>query len=471
VRPIEVVQLFAGIRPARQGGGYAPHKPLVLLLLFEAIINGHENRFLYDELDHQLRVLLEKYGSPSASTARNEPFWRLQNDGVLHLTAPISLLQLASTPTTTQLIEGHAFASFDPDVYAALRGSRDLVRETAERIAELYLDPTQSRAIIADAAPSIARLRRRFWWVSQNKTYREEIDGNFMWSPRTSADGNRNPNYDFMREMTAGDVVFSYSGTMIRAIGVVISQAEPCPKPADFGGRGISWLDDGWLVGVAFRELGPAAVRPSEHMDLLRNTLPARYAPIRPNGHGNQIYLAPVPHAMAEVLTGLIGLPARAIIDDVTVIAAPAVSLQDAEAADALKKRTDIGATQKIQLVMARRGQGIFRANVGRIEQHCRVTMTSDRIHLVASHIKPWSKSNDEEKLSGYNGLLLSPHIDHLFDRGYLSFEDSGELLVSRKLDPEVLEQWHVDGSTNVGAFNKEQRPFLEYHRDVVLVH
>lgn len=316
----------------------------------------------------------------------------------------------------------------------------------------------------------IARLQRKFWWVSQNRTYRDEINGNFMWSPKTNTDGTRNPNYDFMPMVAVGDVVFSFSGSMIRAVGVVVTAAEPCPKPADFGGPGINWLDDGWLIGVAFRELGPAAIRPSAHMSILAPTLPERYSPIRPDGIGNQIYLAPVPRPMADVLTVLIGPTAQAIVDDVTLgIDVNAASEWDTAAAYALTQRRDIGPTQKKQLVLARRGQGIFRANVGRIEQHCRITHTEDRLHLIASHIKPWSKSNDEEKLSGYNGLLLSPHVDHLFDRGYLSFEDSGKILISKKLEPKVLLQWHIDRSAHVGEFHKKQRPFLEYHRDVVL--
>ena len=49
----------------------------------------------------------------------------------------------------------------------------------------------------------------------------------------------------------------------------------------------------------------------------------------------------------------------------------------------------------------------------------------------IASHIKPWPESTNEERLTGENGLLLRPSIDHLFDRGFMSFEDNGELVVS----------------------------------------
>jgi predicted restriction endonuclease len=132
--------------------------------------------------------------------------------------------------------------------------------------------------------------------------------------------------------------------------------------------------------------------------------------------------------------------------------------------------RTDIGPTQKTQIINSRRGQGVFKANVRLIETACRVTGVANPRHLIASHIKPWSKSDDIEKLSGFNGLLLSPHIDHLFDKGFISFEESGNLVLSNKLETETLEKWQINKDINVGSFKQEQKQFLEYHRDVVLI-
>lgn len=130
-----------------------------------------------------------------------------------------------------------------------------------------------------------------------------------------------------------------------------------------------------------------------------------------------------------------------------------------------IEQRTDIGATQKRQLVNARRGQGVFRRNLEKIEKSCRVTGISDARHLRASHIKPWAKSEDREKIDGYNGLLLAPHVDHLFDQGYISFEDDGTMLVSKSLDPEVLERWGIDPTKCYGPFKSKQRTYLRYHR------
>jgi predicted restriction endonuclease len=71
--------------------------------------------------------------------------------------------------------------------------------------------------------------------------------------------------------------------------------------------------------------------------------------------------------------------------------------------------------------------------------------------------------------VDGANGLLLAPHVDHLFDRGFISFTGDGDLLVSKQLNPNVLERWSISLPRNVGAFRSKQQEFLEYHRDVIL--
>ncbi|QNN41502.1 MrcB family domain-containing protein [Pedobacter roseus] len=119
--------------------------------------------------------------------------------------------------------------------------------------------------------------------------------------------------------------------------------------------------------------------------------------------------------------------------------------------------------TQKQRLIDARLGQGKFRKSVVSIEKSCRITGTSDIAFLIASHIKPWSKSNDTEKLDGNNGLLLSPHVDKLFDKGFISFSDNGEVLIKDEAK-DIFKNWNLQ-ETNVGSFNKKQQEYLAYHR------
>lgn len=94
----------------------------------------------------------------------------------------------------------------------------------------------------------------RYWWVNQNQTFRQERAGGFIGSPKRNADGRRNPFYEFMREVAPGDLVLSFEGTFIRAVGVVQSYCYECPKPADFGTAGPNRENIGGKVDVYYRD-------------------------------------------------------------------------------------------------------------------------------------------------------------------------------------------------------------------------
>jgi predicted restriction endonuclease len=97
------------------------------------------------------------------------------------------------------------------------------------------------------------------------------------------------------------------------------------------------------------------------------------------------------------------------------------------------------------------------------------VTKVERREYLIAGHIKPWRDGSNEERLDGENGLLLTPTIDHLFDKGFISFEGNGDLIVSPVGDATSMRQMGLEVQINVGAFSEGQRRYLEYHRDNVL--
>jgi hypothetical protein len=126
-------------------------------------------------------------------------------------------------------------------------------------------------------------------------------------------------------------------------------------------------------------------------------------------------------------------------------------------------ERASIPQTEKEQLIKARIGQGIFKTELSKIEDGCRVTGVRNSTFLTASHIKPWCQSNPYEKLDGNNGLLLSPHVDRLFDRGFISFSDEGDILVKDSVK-DVVETWGLS-TKNVGKFNNRQKLYLADHR------
>src|SRR5690606_18728044 len=98
------------------------------------------------------------------------------------------------------------------------------------------------------------------------------------------------------------------------------------------------------------------------------------------------------------------------------------------------------------------------------------LTDVYDLRFLRASHIKPWAASDDSERVDRNNGPLLTPSADLLFDHGWISFGDSGKLLVSNGLPGEITEKTGLDltAGRDCGAFTAEQTRFLEYHRDCV---
>ncbi|PVX36765.1 HNH endonuclease [Janthinobacterium sp. 78] len=117
------------------------------------------------------------------------------------------------------------------------------------------------------------------------------------------------------------------------------------------------------------------------------------------------------------------------------------------------------------QIIQARVGQGAFRRAVLLREPICRLTKIGNPSHLVASHIKPWVACEHQEHIDGNNGIMLAPHIDHLFDSGQISFEDNGGLLLAAGLDRSVLHAWNIPEVANVGAFSADQAQYLAYHR------
>lgn len=130
----------------------------------------------------------------------------------------------------------------------------------------------------------------------------------------------------------------------------------------------------------------------------------------------------------------------------------------------------DTGETTTRRETEVRTKQRLFRERLIGVEKGCRLTGIEDLRFLRASHIKPWADSTHSERVDGENGLLLAPHADLLFDRGWISFSSSGRLLVSSGLpsDVQVRLGLKMDASLRHGIFSPKQLGFLEFHRNVV---
>jgi hypothetical protein len=321
----------------------------------------------------------------------------------------------------------------------------------------------------------------RYWWVNQNQTYRQEVIGGYLWSPKRKSNGGVNPFYESMREVAPGDIVLSFADTRIAAIGIARSHCYECPKPVEFGSAGMNWDDVGWKVEVRFTELNHR-VRPADHMAVLRPELPEKYSPLLPDGRGSQaVYLTEIPLRLFQTLRDLIGHEALHTLG-VAENWAPAYGTDDTAYRDvstwedhvrtSIEHDATLPETERQAVIQARRGQGLFRQRVSVVERRCRITGVSNPEHLRASHCKPWRDSSNEERLDGENGLLLTPSIDHLFDRGFIAFERTGKLLISPVAHTPSLERMGVktEEQVSVGAFAEGQRRYLEWHQEFVFL-
>jgi hypothetical protein len=263
--------------------------------------------------------------------------------------------------------------------------------------------------------------------------------------------------------------------TRILAVGIAQSYCWESPRPLEFGNAGQNWENIGWKVKVNFTELANK-VRPKDHIEILRSLLPERYSPLQPNGNGLQsVYLTEVPAPLAEVLIGLIGqevAPIALAARDVKPVSADDLDFWERKLEQELFNDSTVRETERLAIIRARNGQGLFKERVSKIESRCRLTGVENPVHLVASHCKPWRDSTNEERLNGENGLLLTPSIDHLFDRGFIGFEDSGKLIISPVAHRPSLQRMGIDTMkvVNVGGFTGGQKQFLDFHRNAVLL-
>lgn len=131
--------------------------------------------------------------------------------------------------------------------------------------------------------------------------------------------------------------------------------------------------------------------------------------------------------------------------------------------------RKKIEPTTKEALVSARVGQGIFRAQVLELwNDRCSVTRSATVAAIRASHIKPWRYSTDEERLDPNNGLPLVASLDALFDAGLISFESSGDLIVSSVLSESERQIFGLNALSLTKTPTRKTARYLEYHRDSV---
>lgn len=142
---------------------------------------------------------------------------------------------------------------------------------------------------------------------------------------------------------------------------------------------------------------------------------------------------------------------------------------QEIAAINQLRANPNLTQTEKNQIVAARIGQGFFRRNLIDECGFCPITRVDDSRLLIASHIKPWKSSTNQERLSSKNGLLFIPTYDKLFDKGFISFTPDKRMIISPLVSNENKARLNLVHGTEYPLLPTDGRlVFLEYHRDTI---
>ncbi|MCK9477175.1 MAG: HNH endonuclease [Candidatus Muirbacterium halophilum] len=148
---------------------------------------------------------------------------------------------------------------------------------------------------------------------------------------------------------------------------------------------------------------------------------------------------------------------------------------EDIKKIDNVESIKQITGEEKERLQKYRVNQGLFRKKLikGRINKgtvKCDLCEIDIQELLNASHIKPWSESNGEEKLDINNGLLLCPIHDALFDKGFISFEDDGKIVISKKIEQDKYKNFSIKADMNLKKTNSSIVKYLKWHRENLFI-
>ncbi len=290
----------------------------------------------------------------------------------------------------------------------------------------------------------------KFFLVFQGDTYEEEKLLSCLWAPKLNKAGNEEHHHRRLLDVDIGDQVVHLENRKIRAISKAKSKAYDCECPREF--KRPNWSRDGRKVDLDLTEFdNPIEVDSIFHK--IKDSLPEKYSPFNIHGGGNQGYFYEIGAKVFNTILNTDFDENESISNNVEQsISSPT------------------GSSILSNVVVNRRSsswQNFFKKKLFKLWlAECAITKVKNKNLLIGAHIKPWSKSNDKEKIDEYNGLLLAPNPDKLFELGFISFEDNGKIIISKKLNNEDLAKLNIDKDLVIN-FKEEHLKYMKYHREI----
>lgn len=294
--------------------------------------------------------------------------------------------------------------------------------------------------------------------VMQGRTYKEEKEIGIIWSPRVDKGGHTPHSWERMKDVKEGDMVFHYVNGFIVAVSIATAKCIESEKPTNLQNK-TDWNQEGYMVRLNYHEL-EVPLRISEHFKVIRPLLPLKYSAFQDNGQGNQGYLYPCNDELTIQLLEFIGLtnlisPSKEQLS----FSMDSIEINDDNPLVPIITKTESEAKAKIRI-----GQNKFREKLEPIwNNSCPVCGINLRDILRASHAKPWKDSTNEERLDPFNGILLCCNHDSLYDKGYISFDSHGNILISEEISEDDYIKYGLSSNIKITTTNKH-KPYFKWH-------
>ncbi|MDD9786678.1 HNH endonuclease [Priestia megaterium] len=301
-----------------------------------------------------------------------------------------------------------------------------------------------------------------YFLVFQNKSYEEERKGGYLWAPQKNKNGQTFHHWTDMKLIKKGDIIFnSFNGKLV-SILTAQTNCQEHERPTGLEQLDL-WEKDGWLVDAEYRDLEQPITYKNYMEDILK-LQDNKYAPFNKSGRGNTGYLFRVSKELANFFFE--------IIEGTNPVLRKKLQIEDNLQLENIKQiENDLNSiitlekTEKETIIKSRIGQSAFKKALLTIEKKCRLCGVRDERFLVASHIKPWSESNNQERLDVDNGLLLCPNHDALFDKRYISFDETGKIMVKQSLDATTKMFLNINDTMRI-KLNERQQNYMKWHRE-----
>lgn len=286
----------------------------------------------------------------------------------------------------------------------------------------------------------------RYYLVFQGTTYEEEKKLSCLWAPVVGQKGQEVHHHKRLVEVQTNDRIVHLVNRKIVAISVAKGKAYDAEAPWNQDDT-RPWLKNGRKIDVIMTELSDP-IHLDQIFEYIKPHLPEKYSPFDKNGSGNQGYFY-------EINTKIFNIIINSDVFD--------------EALDnkIINYPQSQSTSADLQLnVRSTTWQNYFKNQLYKLwGTYCLITKIENKDLIIGAHIKPWAKCSDEEKIDPFNGLLLSPNADKLFELGLISFLDNGNMIVSKKVDLNELKRLGIKENIQI-KFKEKNLPYLKYHRE-----